>query len=128
MAAGTWTVVVDPKRSLLLSSTLRVVSVPADAVVASSLGSNPVVTLAPGQNGAVTFPKTAGQRFFIGCTLTTPAKRTRSIPSCFGRMATPVSRPLCLSTYQGKLFDTMTSPTAGTWSLKIDPAVGATSR
>jgi RHS repeat-associated protein len=127
MAAGTWTVVVDPKRSLLLSSTLQVLSVAPDAVVTSSLGSNPNVTLAPGQNGTVTFPVAAGQRIFIGCTLATPSQENAVSFKLLRPDGTTESSPSCRALNQGELVDTMTAATAGLWSVTIDPKVGASS-
>ncbi|WP_371401969.1 polymorphic toxin-type HINT domain-containing protein [Kribbella sp. NBC_00662] len=127
MTAGTWTVVVDPQGSLVYGPTLQVVSVPADSVMSSALGSNPVMTLAPGQNATVTFPVAAGQRFFIGCTLATPSQELAVSFQLLRPDGTRQATANCYSSNQGQLFDTATSATAGTWSIKVDPQLNATS-
>lgn len=127
MTAGTWTVVVDPEGSLVYGPTLQVVSVPADLTVSSALGSNPAVTLAPGQNATVTFPVAAGQRFFIGCTLATASQEFAVSFQLLQPDGTRQTTQNCYSSNQGQLFDTTTSATAGTWSIKVDPQLNATS-
>ena len=127
MTAGTWTVVVDPEGSLVYGPTLQAVSVPADTVVTSALGSNPAVTLVPGQNATVTFPVATGQRFFIGCTLATPSQEFAVSFQLLRPDGTRQTTANCYSSNQGQLVDTTTSATAGTWSVKVDPQLNATS-
>ncbi|MFI5733146.1 polymorphic toxin-type HINT domain-containing protein [Kribbella sp. NPDC051587] len=126
MTAGTWTVVVDPQASVVYGPTLRVVSVPADTVVNSALGSNPAVSLAPGQNATVTFPVAAGKRFFIGCTLPDPSQDFGITFELRRPDGTRERSTNCLAGNKGQLFDTTTSATAGTWTIVVDPTLNAT--
>lgn len=123
---GTWTVTVDPKRALLLSPVLRAVSVPADVVTNSALGSSPVVNLVPGQNASVVFPVAANQRFYVGCTLTTPDQQYDIDFELFRPDGTRADSGSCYSSFKGELFDTSTAiATDGNWTVKMNPGLNA---
>ncbi|MFC0623137.1 hypothetical protein [Kribbella deserti] len=132
MSAGSWSVEIDPKRSYIRKPTLRVLSVPADHVVDSSLGASPSMSLAIGQKAVVRFALTAGQRYFVGCTL---ANASHDVAVTFELLRPDGTREKtanCYASNGGQLFDTTAAPVAGTWSVRISPrlnaATGATLR
>ncbi|MFF1817270.1 polymorphic toxin-type HINT domain-containing protein [Kribbella sp. NPDC058245] len=125
LTQGTWTVVVDPSRALIVAPKLRAVSVPADLAVTSALGQSPAVTLAPGQNAVVSFPVTAGQRFYIGCTLTDPNQQYDLDFQLLRPDGTKADNSSCYNSFKGELFDTVTAAAAGNWSVKVDPRLNA---
>ncbi|MDX6279090.1 MAG: hypothetical protein QOH03_161, partial [Kribbellaceae bacterium] len=127
LTAGTWTVTVDPNRSLVLAPMLRAVTVPADAVVNSTLGSNPVVNLVPAQNGTVVFPVTAGQRFYVGCTLTDPNQQYEINFELLRPDGTRADSGSCYTSFKGELFDTVTATVGGNWTVKVDPTMNGNS-
>src|SRR5919108_653867 len=66
-SSGTYTLIVDPQAAAAGAVTVRLYDVPADASASTNAG-GPAVTVAtsvPGQNAAVTFAGTAGQRVSI---------------------------------------------------------------
>lgn len=125
LTAGTWTVLMDPSRALVLAPVLRAVSVPADPIVNSSLGSNPVVSLVPGQNGTVVFPVTAGQRIYVGCTLTDPNQQYDINFELLRPDGTKADSGSCYTSFKGELFDTVTAAAGGNWTVKVDPKLNA---
>ncbi|MEU4390245.1 RHS repeat-associated core domain-containing protein [Kribbella sp. NPDC023855] len=125
LTAGTWTVLADPSRALVLAPMLRAVSVPADPVVSSSLGASPVVNLVPGQNGTVVFPVTAGQRIFVGCTLTDPNQQYDISFELLRPDGTKADTGNCYTSFKGELFDTVTATAGGDWTVKVDPKLNA---
>ncbi|WP_329088017.1 RHS repeat-associated core domain-containing protein [Streptosporangium sp. NBC_01469] len=121
-ADGTYRFTVNPRDAWTGTPTLQVLSVPADVVVATSPDAAPssVAIVKPGQNGAVTFTGTAGQRVFTK--LTVPA----GAPSCaldvrlFKPDGTELVKDTCV--YQATdYFDTVTLPADGVYRFTVNP-------
>ncbi|WP_344844083.1 RHS repeat-associated core domain-containing protein [Kribbella ginsengisoli] len=125
LTAGTWTVLADPNRALLLTSALRAASVAADPVVNSTLGSSAVVNLLPGQNGTVVFPVTAGQRIYVGCTLSVPDQQYDISFELLRPDGTKADSGSCYTSFKGELFDTVTAAAGGNWTVRMDPKLNA---
>ncbi|MFC0005790.1 pre-peptidase C-terminal domain-containing protein [Micromonospora siamensis] len=119
--AGTYTVLVDPLAAAVGSLTVQVLDVPVDATVGTTPGGDPVTltTTVPGQNGVVSFPGTAGQRVLVQATGGTYGTYNAS-----AIVRKPDGSNLTGSTYCGSscLFDTMTLPVTGTYTVFLDPA------
>lgn len=122
-AAGTWTILLNPDRSVVDTRTLRVLAVPADAAVSTTVDSSPTtLTLAPAQNASLSFPVTAGQRFGVSCSVANPDQQydvrfTLLRPD--GSYQTSAS---CYTSNTGLLFEPPSTVMAGTWLIKIDPS------
>jgi hypothetical protein len=123
--AGTYTIVVDSQGAATGSITLSLFDVPADVTGTIAFGSSATVTTTvPGQNSAVTFAGTAGQRVSL-----------KIGPSC---CTTRVSILKPDSTVLGSLtsfavlegfIDTTVLPVTGTYTIAVDPdgsSVGST--
>jgi len=123
--AGTYTIVIDLQSSATGSITLSLFDVPADVSGTIAFGSpTTVTTTVPGQNGAVTFAGTAGQRVSV-----------RIGPGCCTTKVSilkPDSNVLASLTSFAVLegfIDTTVLPVTGTYTIAVDPSgssVGAT--
>jgi YD repeat-containing protein len=125
---GTYTILVDPSGTATGSLTLTLYAVPADVTGTLTAGGSAVTvtTTTPGQNGALTFAGTAGQRIFL--------KGTNGLTGqVFGcdvnvTMLNPDKTALAPATcMEGIGFvDVKTLPATGTYTVKVDPADIAT--
>ncbi|MCW3842175.1 DUF6531 domain-containing protein [Micromonospora yasonensis] len=119
--AGTYTVLVDPVAAAVGSLTVQVIDVPVDATVNTTPGGDPVTltTTVPGQNGAVSFPGTAGQRVLVQGTGGTYGTYNAS-----AIVRKPDGSNLTGSAYCGAscLFDAMVLPVTGTYTVFVDPS------
>src|SRR6266542_3020281 len=116
---GAYTIYFNPSGAAVGSVTTQLFEVPADAVATTSIG-GPAVTLStttPGQNLAVTFPGTAGQRVFF--------KFTNNTFGCC--LSTVVRKPdgsMLVSTSIGSAdsIDTTTLPVDGAYTIYFNPS------
>jgi hypothetical protein len=114
---GTYKLVLDPQSFFLGTVTTTVYDVPADATAAGAIGSTTVNTVStPGQNAAMTFAGTAGQRVSLTASVV-------SIPSS----TVWIERPNGVSIAQfstgtsGHYMSPVTLPQNGTYIVHIDP-------
>ncbi|MEU7828647.1 RHS repeat-associated core domain-containing protein [Nonomuraea sp. NPDC049129] len=121
-ADGVYRFTINPKDAWTGTPTLQVLNVPADAVVATSPDAAPasVAITKPGQDAAVTFTGTTGQRIFAK--LTIPA----GTPACGleVRLVKPDGTELAKDTciYQAaEYIDTITLPADGAYRFTINP-------
>lgn len=128
-APGTYSILVDPADAATGSLTLTLYNVPADASATITPGGSAVTvtTTTPGQNGAVTFAATGGQRVSllgtngingqislvcdVGVTLLKPDKTALASSTCMESSG---------------FMDTVVLPVAGTYTIFVDPASWAT--
>ncbi|MEV6104754.1 fibronectin type III domain-containing protein [Streptomyces sp. NPDC051940] len=109
--------------------TVQLHSVPAPATATAQVDgpAAPVTITAPGQTGTVTFAGTAGQRLYIACTQDIP--RTNWGWTDY-YLFDPAGNQLnysaeeCMS--NGALFDTVTTATTGTYTLRVYPSAAST--
>ncbi|MEU8261967.1 pre-peptidase C-terminal domain-containing protein [Micromonospora sp. NPDC048999] len=117
---GTYTVYVDPQSTATGSITVQVYDVPPDATAGATPGGDPVTvtTTVPGQNAAVTFPGTAGQRVLVH--LTGGTYGTYNASAIVRR---PDGSNLTGSAYCGSscIFDTTVLPVDGTYTIYFNP-------
>jgi hypothetical protein len=125
---GTYTILVDPGDDASGSLTLQLYSVPAD-VSASITPGGPAVTVTtttPGQNAALTFAGTAGQKVSVRGT----DGMAGQVPTCdvtasLRRPDNSVLAPgTCMET--GGFIDVRTLPATGTYTILVDPKSQAT--
>jgi hypothetical protein len=122
-ADGSYTVVADPSGAPVGTVTLRLYDVPADSTATGVLGGagSTVSTAVPGQNAVLSFSSTAGRRTSIrvaGSGLPTTRFDLRQ-PN--GSLVTT----FYVST-GGGFMDARSLPTAGDYTLSIDPSGGST--
>ena len=116
---GTYTLLVDPLETSTGSMSVQILDVPPDATQAITIG-GPAVTVATnsiGQNGALTFSGTAGQRIYTRFT-------NGTYPGCVSvNIFDPIGGPVQGAAVCGTPvdFDTVTLPTTGVYTIKIDP-------
>jgi YD repeat-containing protein len=128
LSTDTYTILLDPGGTATGSVTLTLHNVPADDIESTSPGGGPVTvsTTIPGQNAAVTFSGTAGQRVslvgsggmagqIVGCDV------NASIINPDGSVLAPAS---CMES--SGFIDAMTLPTTGTYRIVVDPVSFAT--
>jgi subtilisin family serine protease/uncharacterized protein YhfF len=121
--AGSYTVVIDPRGAATGSMTATLYDVPADAGGAIKAG-GPALTIGtttPGQNARVTFEGQAGQRVSL--------KLSTTISSSSVSFLKPDGDTLGNPAYAGGsagFVDTRTLPTAGTYTILVDPQGAAT--
>jgi Big-like domain-containing protein len=123
--AGTYTIVIDLQSSATGSITLSLFDVPTDVSGTIAFGSpTTVTTTVPGQNGAVTFAGTAGQRVSVkigpGC-CTTKVSILRPDSSVLASLTS-------FAVLEG-FIDATVLPVTGTYTIAVDPSgssVGAT--
>lgn len=123
-ATGTYTLVLDPELAATGSVTIQVYDVPADPTAAASIGGPPVTvtTATPGQNATFTFTATAGQIVTIAVSgATFGASTTYTVNRPDGTSLSSKS-----SSSASTSFTNLTLPTAGTYTLVVDPSGAAT--
>jgi len=114
---GTYKIVLDPQSYFLGTVTATIYDVPGDATASGAIGSTTVNTVTtPGQNAAMTFAGTNGQRV----SLTASAV---SIPDSFVWIERPNGATLAsFSTgTSGHFMSPVTLPQSGTYTIHIDP-------
>jgi subtilisin family serine protease len=119
---GSYTILVDPQGSSTGSMTATLYDVPADAGGAISAGAaTTITTTTPGQNARLRFDGTAGQRISLKLSAS-------SIASSYVSVLNPDGSALGGNTYVGAsgFVDTRTLPTAGSYTVLIDPQGAAT--
>lgn len=127
-ATGTYTIVIDPVSHAVGNVTLALYSVPADYSGSITAGGS-AVTVAmptPGQNGAVTFSGTSGQRISLSAT-NAIAGMVAFACDVYLRIVKPDTSVLVANTcVEGSGFiDATTLPATGTYTIVVDPAVQA---
>jgi RHS repeat-associated protein len=121
-STGTYSVLVDPRGAVLTTITLNLYNVPAD--ISGSIGTDgttkTVTNTVPGQNGAVTFSGSEGQRVFLNIPSCSPC----TSPYVQVSILKPDGSTLVSKTISGSgggYIDTETLPTTGTYSVLVDP-------
>jgi YD repeat-containing protein len=127
-ATGTYTVVVDPAGAALGSLTLALHAVPADLTGPITADGTPVTTTisVPGQNAALTFSGTTGQRVFLMGTngMSGQVSFTCDVDVTIRK---PDGSSLATACMEGNGFiDAVTLPATGSYTVFLDPASGAT--
>ena len=119
-AAGTYTILVDPKFASYGSTTVTLYDVPADFTGTIPFNTpTPVPTTVPGQNGLVTFSGALNQRIALN----------QSGYNCFTSTTTIKKPPdqngaTLVSTCGGTFIDTQLLSEAGTYTIVVDPKDG----
>jgi hypothetical protein len=116
-ADGTYKLVLDPQSFSLGTVTTTLYNVPADATAAGALGSTTVNTVStPGQNAAMTFAGTNGQRVSLTASAVT-------IPNSVVWIERPngVSLAQFSTGTSGHYMSPVTLPQTGTYTVHIDP-------
>ena len=128
-AAGTYTILVDPAGTATGSVTLTLYDVPADfsGSITPNGSSVTATMLTRGQNGALTFTGTAGQRISLAGTDGISGQVGLGC-DVFVSILKPdgsvLAAPTCM---EGTGFiDVTTLPTAGSYKIVVDPASAAT--
>jgi hypothetical protein len=114
---GTYKLVLDPQGFFLGNVTATLYDVPADGTVAGAIGSTTVNTVSiPGQNAAMTFAGTAGQRVSLTASVV-------SIPNSTVWIERPNGVTLTQFTTgtSGHFMSPVTLPQNGTYTVHIDP-------
>ncbi|WP_027347257.1 hypothetical protein [Hamadaea tsunoensis] len=116
--AGTYKVLLDPQGALTGSVQVEVIGVPADVTAVAALDGSVthVATTVAGQNAAVTFTGTAGQRVS-----TLLSNGTGSI---YATISKPDGTDLYARWYagSGSFADVVTLPADGAYTIKLDPS------
>jgi subtilisin family serine protease/uncharacterized protein YhfF len=121
---GSYRIIVDPQGTATGSMTLTLYDVPPDTSGAISPGGPPITTTVatPGQNARLTFDAQAGQRVSLNLSGVT-------ISNSYVSLLKPDGTSLGSNTYTsifGSFVDTRTLPTAGTYTILVDPQAAAT--
>ena len=122
-STGTYTILVDPQGPTTGGVSLTLHDVPADATAALAAGgSSTVATTVPGQNAAVTFAGTAGQRVSLEVT----GVSVGSSLCCSLRVSIlrPDGKVLVSPVFVGSnggFVDATTLPSTGTYTVVVDP-------
>ncbi|MFG2054804.1 beta strand repeat-containing protein, partial [Micromonospora sp. NPDC048930] len=121
-AAGTYSVYVDPKTTVTGGITVKVNDVPADAAASTTPGgaAQTVTTTVPGQNAAVSFPATAGQRVSVQLTGGTYGTYNATVSLRRPDGTSITSNGSCGASC---FFDVTDLPVAGTYTVLVDPEV-----
>jgi subtilisin family serine protease len=117
--AGTYTIVVDPSGQNTGSATFTLYDVPPDTTAPITPG-GPAVTVTttvPGQNAALTFQGSAGQRVSVKLSALTISQATVSLLKPDG---TALGSSVYVGT-SGAYIDTRTLPLGGTYTIVVDP-------
>jgi RHS repeat-associated protein len=124
--SGTYSIVIDPTGTTSGSMALTAFSVPADATATATVGGSAVTvtTTVPGQNAAIGFVGTAGQRASFVWTGTTPGNSTTILKPDgsllrSGNNAGP-------GTGQAPFFEPLTLPVSGSYTIYIDDVASQT--
>jgi subtilisin family serine protease len=123
-AGGSYTILVDPQAAATGSMSVTLYNVPPDAGGSIAAGGPAISTTmaTPGQNGRLTFDGQAGQRISVKLS-------SVSIPSSYLSIVKPDGAALGGNTHvgtSGGFVDTRTLPTAGSYTILIDPQGAAT--
>jgi subtilisin family serine protease len=123
-AAGTYTVLIDPQGAATGSMTATLYEVPADAGGTITAGGSAltIATATPGQNARITFEGQTGQR--VSLKLSTPTISSSSV-SILKPDGSGLGNP-AYAGGSGGFVDTRTLPTAGTYTILVDPQGVAT--
>jgi hypothetical protein len=126
---GTYTILVDPQGTATGKMTLKLYDVPPDigAAIVPGGAAVRVTTSTPGQNARLTFDGTATQRVFLKMTSVTIGSSTCC--STKVSMLKPDGTTLVAATSvgtSGGFIDTTALPTAGTYTIVIDPQTTST--
>ncbi|QDY07874.1 hypothetical protein FJK98_12430 [Micromonospora sp. HM134] len=123
-AAGTYTILVDPKGTVVGAITVKVHAVPADTTATTSPGGAAVsvTTTVPGQNAVVSFPASAGQRVAVQLSGGTFGSSEATVTLRRPDGSTVVSNTSCGTSC---FLDTATLPVEGTYTLLVDPRTTA---
>jgi hypothetical protein len=118
-ATGTYKVVIDPNSTYTGKMTLRLYNVPPDASGALTTNGTPttVTTTTPGQNAALTFAGTTGQRIALNLTSVTTTQATVTIRNPDG---TTLAGPIAYAN-TGTFVDPRTLPQNGTYTVFLNP-------
>ena len=118
------TIKVDPNGANTGSVTLTAYDVPADTTGTVTIGGAavPVALSAPGQNGKLTFSGSANQQVTVHATGNTMGLVTVSLLAIDGQTVLASSS----SVFGSFNLSTVTLPTAGTYTIAIDPSGGST--
>ncbi|MFG3685498.1 RHS repeat-associated core domain-containing protein [Micromonospora sp. NPDC047740] len=126
-ANGTYTVLVDPRGTVVGSITVKVHDVPADAATTATPGGAAVTvtTTVPGQNGVVSFPGASGQRVAVQLSSGTFGSSEATVT-----LRRPDGTSILSNTSCGTscFLDTTTLPADGTYTVLVDgrtTAIGA---
>ena len=117
---GSYAIVVDPSGGSAVTLTLTGYDVPPDVVAPAQPGGAavPLAIAAPGQNGVATFAGSAGQRISFKVAMSMSARLL---------VRRPDGSALVTTQAPGNAFiDVVTLPSAGAWSLLVDPIGAAT--
>ncbi|NBE84082.1 RHS repeat-associated core domain-containing protein [Micromonospora rubida] len=122
--AGTYTVLVDPKGTVVGSITVKVHDVPADATAATTPGGAAVsvTTTVPGQNAVVSFPGTTGQRVSVQLSGGTFGAAEATVTLRRPDGTTVASHTACGASC---FLDGILLPADGTYTLLVDPKITA---
>jgi hypothetical protein len=123
-AAGTYKIVVDPKDTYTGKMTLRLYDVPADPSTPATIDGTPytVTTTTPGQNAALTFSGTAGQRVSA---LVSDADYGSAKLKILNPDATQLFSPALAFGHGGNFLEPKTLPATGTYTVVVDPGLTA---
>jgi len=119
LAAGTYTILVNPWDTSTGSVTLTLNDVPADATGTLTIGgpSLTLTTTVPGQNAMPIFAGTSGQQISVGFTNNSMGTVTATLLKPDGTSLTSIT-----SSSASFGLPTQTLPVTGTYSIKIDPS------
>jgi YD repeat-containing protein len=120
-AAGTYTVVVDPSGAGTGSATVNAYDVVDVTGPITPNGAAVPVSLTPGQNARLTFDGTTGQRISVGASSTFTSCWTLAILKPDATQLTSV-----FSCGSSIFIDPQTLPTAGTYTVLVDPSGAGT--
>jgi subtilisin family serine protease len=117
-ASGTYTIVVNPRSSYTGTVTLTLYDVPADVTGTITPGGAavPVAIGTPGQNGAITFSGTAGQRVSLRIT----SNISQTDVSIVNPNGTNLANPTMFTT-SGGFIDTKVLGASGTYTIVVNP-------
>jgi len=120
---GNYKIVLDPQSFFLGTVTGTIYDVPNDASVAGAVNTTSTVHIGtPGQNGAVTFDGTAGQRVSVTASGVTISSSTVYLRRPDG---STLGNPIQIGA-SGGFLSPLTLPSNGTYSVAIDPNGAAT--
>ncbi|HEX3251331.1 MAG TPA: PPC domain-containing protein, partial [Pyrinomonadaceae bacterium] len=119
LAAGTYTILINPWDTATGSVTITLNDVPADATGTLTVGGSSLTltTTVPGQNAMPIFSGTSGQQVSVGFTNNTMGTVTVTLLKPDGTSLTSIT-----SSATSFGLPTQTLPATGTYSIKIDPS------
>jgi YD repeat-containing protein len=123
--SGDYAVVLDPRLGNVGNATVTLHdSTDVVAAIAANGTATPIATGTPGQNARLTFAATAGQRVSLKATASSygAAFTCGAAISLLDPSGASLALGTCLQTGQEKFIDTVVLPTAGTYTVLVDPA------